>query len=160
MKVLLAFALALLISGISDSGGQLGYLWNWDELTSRADAIVIAEHKGTVEARRGVEHPDLRPPLPALEMESVFKVLAVLKAGRDGGAPTLRLRHYRVDLEEFHRREGPLKGLVNAGSSLDFGREKGPSLLFLTHIEGNLYRPLSGYTFPTDSVFLLRSLGG
>ena len=74
------------------------------------------------------------------------------------GATQLRLKHYRVDWDEFRRHHGPLAGLVNAGSSLDFTKEKGPSLLFLERVEGEGYQPLSGHIFPTDSVYLLRKL--
>ena len=161
MKIAFGFLIALTVAVVNVAGRQIGYLWSFEELAAKADTIVIAEHIETVEVRRGGVHPDLKPALQVVEMESMFEVLAFLKHQRNADTPDatkLRLRHYRIDMEEFHRREGPLKGLLNAGSSLDFGKEKGPYLLFLKRGEGHVYQPLSGHTFPTESVRLVRSL--
>jgi len=153
--------IGLLVAGVGLNGRQIGYLWSFEELAAKADTIVIAEHVRTVDARRGIEHPELKPGTPVVEMESVFNVLTVLKEGAERetkGATQLRLKHYRVDWDEFRRRHGPLVRLVNAGSSLDFTKEKGPYLLFLERVEGEGHQPLSGHTFPTDSGYLLRKL--
>lgn len=160
MAFLLGCLLSVLIAGTGLDSRQIGYLWSMEELAARADTIVIAEHTGTADARHAVVHPELKPALPAVQMESVFTVLAVLKTGRNGAVSggALRLKHYRVDLEESRRREGRSRGLLDAGTSLDFGQDKGPYLLFLTALEGDLYRPVSGFAFPTASVRVVRSM--
>jgi hypothetical protein len=145
-------------------GAQVGYLWSFGELGAKADLVVIAEHVRTVDTTRRTDHPELRPALPVAELESAFNVLTVLKvdaAIKSAGAPQLRLKHYRIDSEEWRRRNPPQPGLppgglVNAGSMLDFSNENGPYLMFLKRGEAGMYEPLSGHTVPTDSVYLLQ----
>jgi len=71
----------------------------------------------------------------------------------------LRLRHYSVDIDRWRDAHPPKPGepppgLVNTGSALH-GRENRSYLLFLSSRSDGLYEPLSGHTFPTDSVYLL-----
>lgn len=61
---------------------QIGYLWTMDELTKQSDLVVIAEHDSTTEVRRGAVHPELKPALPVIEMDSVFVVPDMPFAGR------------------------------------------------------------------------------
>ena len=74
---------------------------------------------------------------------------------------TIRLLHYRIDWEEW-RRQNPAKpgepppSVVNVGSTLDFRHRDRSYLLFLRRLADERYEPLSGHTFPTDSVYLLR----
>jgi hypothetical protein len=48
---------------------------------------------------------------------------------------------------------------MTAGSVLDFEKDAGSYLLFLRWGECEMYEPLSGHAFPTDSVYLLRKMG-
>lgn len=149
------------------AGSQIGYLWSFEELTSRADLVVIAAPGGTVDTGRRTEQPDAKPAVPVVELATQFKVVALLKADtRATSVDTsgVRLKHYRIDWDEWRRRNPPQPGLpplglVNAGSVLDFTQDAGPYLLFLKRGAADMYEPLSGHTFPTDSVFLLRKVG-
>ena len=149
------------------AGSQIGYLWSFEELTARAELVVIAEPGGTDDTGRRTEHLDVKPAVPVVEVATRFKVVALLKPDtRATSVDTsgVRLKHYRIDWDEWRRRNPPQPGLpppglVNAGSVLDFTRDAGPYLLFLKRGAGDWYEPLSGHTFPTDSVFLLRSVG-
>ena len=149
------------------AGSQIGYLWSFEELASRADLVIIAEPDGTDDTGRRTEHPDAKRAVPVVELATRFKVVALLKADtrpRSVDASGVRLKHYRIDWDEWRRRNPPQPGLpppglVNAGSALDFSQDAGPYLLFLKRGAGDMYEPLSGHTFPTDSVFLLRRVG-
>ncbi len=97
-----------------------------------------------------------------IELRTTFKILTIFKEDRSSSSSevgaALRLKHYRFDHERWQRRH-PGVGVVNAGSALQFGNDKGPYLLFLNRNVNAEYEPLSGHTLPTDSVFLLSKLG-
>ena len=144
---------------------QIGYLWTFEELTAKADLVAIVEVMATEDTGRRREHPELRPDLPVIELVTTLKVLSVLKPDPPvvSAGLSVRLKHYRMDEAEWKRRNPPQPGLpppgvVDAGSHLDFTREPGPYLVFLKRAPGNVYEPLSGRTFPTDSVYELRKL--
>jgi hypothetical protein len=167
MEVAVTFGVSLVAAVASLASSQIGYLWSFGELTTKADLVVIAEPGGTEDTGRHSEHPDLKPGLPVVEMATAFKVLAVLKLdtrATSSDTSRVRLKHYRIDWDEWRRRNPPEPGLppvglVNAGSALDFSNDAGPYLLFLRRGSGDIYEPLSGHTFPTDSVYLLRKFG-
>ena len=133
---------------------QIGYLWTFEELTSKADLVVIAEPVRTEETGNRTEHPNVKPGLPVLELLTTLRVMAVLKADPRPGASgfaEVRLKHYQIDNDEWLRRNRSQAsdspgGLVNAASYL----------LFLTRGAADSYEPLSGHTFPTKSVYRLR----
>lgn len=161
-----AVVLGLVAAAASVAGAQIGYLWSFDELRTKADVVVIAEHAETIDTLRRADHPTLRPSLPVVELKSAFNVLTVLsvKAQEAGQMRELHLKHYRIDFAEWRRRNPtrpglPPSGLLNAGSVLEFGDGSGLYLLFLKRSDDGTYEPLSGHTFPTDSVFLLRKQG-
>jgi hypothetical protein len=142
--------------------GQIGYLWTFDELTAKADFVVIAEPVRTEDTGVRTVHPGLQPDLPVAELRTTLKILSILKPDtRDKSAPAeIGLRHYRIDVDELRRTHrqppgAPPPGLMNAGSSLDFAGPPQPYLLFLKRIADGGYEPLSGHTFPTDSVYRL-----
>lgn len=163
----LTFGASLVTAAASLASFQVGYLWSFEELTTKADLVVIAEHVATEDAGRRTEHPNLKPGLPVMEFATAFQVLAVLKLDARAtslDASRVRLKHCRIDWDEWRRRNPPRPGvpppgLVNAGSVLDFSNDAGPYLLFLRRGSGDIYEPLSGYTFPTDSVYPLRKFG-
>jgi hypothetical protein len=161
MELVVTLAAGLLTSL---GGCQIGYLWSFEELTAKADLVVIATLEATKDTGRRAEHPNLKPGLPVAELATTFKVLAVLKpdpAAAAASSTRLQITHYRIDLVEWIRRNPPLPdrptpGLVNTGTTLDLTKEAGSYLMFLKRGPGDLYEPLSGHTFPTDSVYLLR----
>jgi hypothetical protein len=168
MGIVVTFGLGLFAvsTGLATTP-QIGYLWSFEELTSKADLVVIAESIRTEVTGRRTAHPELRPDLPVAELVTTLKVLAVLKPdprAASAGMSQVRLKHYRIDRNELLRRHPPQpglppSGLVNAGSYLDFSADTGPYLVFLTRSAGDTYEPLSGHTFPTDSVYRLSKAG-
>jgi hypothetical protein len=140
----------LVIAGPSASGhAQIGYLWRFDELATKADCVVIAEHIRTKDTGRRTTHPELTPGYPVVELETALKLLAVLKPcgqteSKVGAIVTLK--HYAPDREWI---EG---GFVNGGSVLAF-TDGAAYLMFLKHSEGSVFEPLSGHAFPTTSVY-------
>jgi hypothetical protein len=132
---------------------------------AKADLVAIAELRNTKDTGRQTNHPELRPAFPVVEMQSEFEILAVLKANApDRSLPSavgtrVRVMYYRKDWDQWRRAHPPQTGSVNTGSSLNFTAGEGPYLLFLAKGSNGLYEPLSGRTFPTDSVYLLRKLG-
>jgi len=141
---------SLLATSPTRATAQIGYLWTFEGLLSKADVVVIAECVRTDETGRRRSHPELTPALPVRELETRFQVSAVLKdAEARATEPELHLRHYQYAAEAL---EG---GLVNGGSWLRL--EPGHSyLLFLQRGRDGVYEPLSGHTFPADSVYELQ----
>lgn len=142
---------------------QIGYLWTFEELTSKADLVVIAEPVRTDDTGRRPDHPNLTSALPVTEFVTTFKVMAVLKpdSTRMSRPVEIRLKHYQLDENEWRRRNrvqtgNAPAGLVNAGTYLDFSGHAGAYLLFLARGGADAYEPLSGHTFPTNSVYKLR----
>jgi len=141
---------------------QIGYLWTYEELLLKADLVVIGECRTTVDTGNHVNHPGLTPAFPVVEMRTAFAVEAIMKSAEGnavavGGA--LRVKHYRHDMDRWRKEHPappglPPPGVVNTGSSLLL-EEKRSYLLFLTKSADALYEPLSGHTFPTDSVYRL-----
>ena len=167
MSVASRLLIGVLIAFSRPADRQIGYLWTFEELKTKADLVVIAEFVATEETGRQTEHPELRPAFPVVELRTEFKVLAILKsdpsAPPSGSDGRIRVKHYRIDGERWRRlhpapQGGPPPGLVNAGSALNFRESKGPYLLFLASRSGGVIEPLSGHTFPTDSVYLLGHL--
>jgi hypothetical protein len=165
-----AVAIGVVLAVVRTGNAQVGYLWTMDDLEAKADLVVIAELRDTKDTGRRTNHPEVRPALPVIEMQSEFEVLAVLKASaQDKSLPSavgarVWVMYYRHDWDQWHRDHRPEGGLpppgvVNTGSSLNFTAGEGPYLLFLAKGSNGLYEPLSGHTFPTDSVYLLRKLG-
>ena len=128
---------------------QIGYLWTFDDLTKKADCVVMAEHVRTNDTNRRTTHPELTPGYPVVELETGLNLLAVLKpcAQADLRAGTVvTLKHYTPDRDRIRG------GLVNGGTALTF-TTGATYLVFLKHSEGSAFEPLSGHTFPTDSVY-------
>ena len=140
---------------------QVGYLWTPEELTAKADVIAVVEVISTRDTGRTQSHPSLQPRLPVVEMESELRVLALLKAPVGGERlDTLRLMYFRHDMEQWQRENPsppgtPLRGLVNAGSTLQITPSPTRYLAFLARISDGRYQPLSGHTFPTTSLLRL-----
>lgn len=163
MKLRYLAVLLLVLGGLPGAArAQAGYLWTIEELRTRAELIVVAQWVATEDTGRQVDHPDLKPAMPMVEMRAEFKILTVLKKDppplSSASGDVLRLKHYRFDQERWQR-DHPGVGLVNRGSVLQFGNDRGPYLLFLKRARDAEYEPVSGQTFPTDSVFLLARLG-
>ena len=141
-------AVVPLVIALAFSGSQAGHVWTFDELTAKADLVVIASHISSQDTGRRRTHPELKGDVRAIEMRTELRVLQVLKADPTGtvrkGA-TVALRHYTVIGQDS----------FNVGSVLRFGEPGHPYMLFLVHEPDGLYEPVSGQIFPTDSVYLL-----
>jgi hypothetical protein len=149
-----------LMSGSTpDATAQIGYLWTYDELLQKADVVVIARCLATLDAGNQLSQAGL----PIVQMHTRFQLEAILKTtGQNPGGlrPEFRLRHYRLDTERWRRDHPPEPGLPPPGLvSADIGAlallEGRSYLLFLTKSADGLYEPLSGHTFPNDSVLRL-----
>jgi len=133
----------------SPAGAQVGYLWSYEELLQKADVVLIAECQGTSDTGRHRPHPELKPALPVLELQTVFRVSAVVKGVQAVAiGADVRVRHYRWDDEV------PRGGIVNGGSWLRLQAQRN-YLLFLLKATDGVYEPLSGHAFPAKSVLLL-----
>lgn len=155
LRRLLFAAVVVLLGMPAAAGAQVGYLWSFEERHAKADLVVIAEPIATKDTGRRTAHPSLKPDLPVVELETELKVLTTLKGQSE---PTIRLKHYRIDMDEWRRRNGGNAGLVNAGSELSFDATTGQKpayLLFVIDTNDGRFEPLSGHTFPTETVFRL-----
>jgi len=141
-----ALAAALTFAAAA-AGGQAQHVWTFDELTAKADLVVIASHLSTQDTGRRRIDPELKPEARAAELRTELKVLQVLKADHARGVAagaTLSLRHYSV-----------LEPPFSVGSTLKFGEPARAYLVFLTRRPDDVYEPVSGQVFPADSVYLL-----
>ena len=167
MRIRIAVAVCFLLATARAADAQIGYLWTVDELKSKADLVVIAELRSTTDTGRRTDHPQLRPALPVIEMESEFEVLTVLKSDAretPAAGPRVRLKYYRHDWDRWQREHPPQpglppKGVVNTGSTLTLTPGQGLYLLFLAKRPDGAYEPLSGQTFAADSVYRLQKSG-
>jgi len=131
------------------AGAQVGYLWSYEELLQKADLVLIAECQSTSETGRQRPHPELKPADPVLELLTIFQASAVLKAPQAVPIATeVRVRHYRWSDDVLKR------GIVNGGAWLRLEAHHN-YLLFLTKASDGVYEPLSGHTFPNDSIYVL-----
>ena len=152
----------LVFGSTPDAAAQIGYLWTYDELLQRAHVVVIARCLATLDTGSQLSHPGLAPGLPIVEMHTRFQLEAILKtAGQNpaGLGREFRLRHFRLDMERWRRDHPPEPGMPPRGLLGGLGGlallEGRSYLLFLTKPADGLYEPLSGFTFPTESVLLL-----
>src|ERR1700746_3695133 len=93
--------LAALLPGSARS--QLGYLWTFDELTRRADCVVIANAGESHQTGRTVDPADKPAYFPFVEMDTSFEVRAGLKpcAGEADVGTIVHLRHFNPDRRQF-----------------------------------------------------------
>jgi hypothetical protein len=153
-------ACGLVLGAAPHAATQIGYLWSYDELLQKADVVMVAKCTTTAHTGRQTSHPALSPELPVLEMRSTFRVKAIFKA--DGHARVgadVALRYYHLDLERWRKEHPPepgkpALGLVNAGGQLTLEEGRTYLLFFKSSVDGT-YEPLSGHTFPNDSVYCL-----
>ena len=160
--------LACFLALRQDTWGQLGYLWEPDELHRVSELTVVGTPLGTRDTGNRRELTELKPSLPVIELITEFRVLSVLKGSTSDS--TLQLRHYRLDDATTAR------GCLNCGGLISFGSDASgtrlcrvgdvspnlPSrcdyLLYLRR-DGSVFVPTSGHVFPGGSVFLLRRAG-
>jgi len=126
---------------------QVPHAWTFDELTAKADLVIIASHLSTQDTGRRRMNAELKPETRSAELRTELKVLQVLKADHARGVAagaTVSLRHYSV-----------LEPPLSVGSSLKFGEPARAYLVFLTRRPDGVYEPVSGHVFPADSAYLL-----
>ena len=143
---------------------QVGYLWTATELHAKADVVAVVAVAEIRDTERRTAHPELQPRLPVIELEASLRVLTLFKApmSTESSAPeTLTLMFLRHDMEQWRREQqsppgAPPPGLMNAGSQLHLETGAGHQyLVYLSRRADGRYEPLSGHTFPTDSVYRL-----
>jgi hypothetical protein len=150
----------LVLGATPDAPAQIGYLWTYDELWQKADVVVVAKCIATLDTGRQASHPALSPALPVVEMRTTFRVEATFRADAQTGVGVdVTLRHYQLDMERWRKEHPPEPGkpppgVLNTGSQLAV-LEGRSYLLFLKRSVDGVYEPLSGHTFPTNSVYLL-----
>jgi hypothetical protein len=142
---------AIVVLAIPSVAGraQVGHLWTFDELATKANCVVIAEHLRTQDTGRRTTHPELAPSYPVVELETALKLLAVLKPCSQTAlkiGTTITLKHYTPDRERI---DG---GLLDGGSVLTFS-PGAAYLMFLKLSGGGVFEPVSGHTYPTASVY-------
>ena len=145
-RIALVVAVSCLSAGVGES--RLTYWWTFEELQAKSDIVVIAEMLGTRNMKVKALLIDTRPPYPAVELNTEFKVLTTLKGVVD--SKRLTLRHYRTDTELLSG------GILNGPGFVEFTR--GPMnvyLLFLKQEFDGLYSATSGQVDPHSSVFAL-----
>jgi hypothetical protein len=144
---------------------QVGTLWTFALLREKSDVVVIANAVTMTDTGREVPRASTRA-LPRVEMETVFEILDVVKGG-DGKAVVaggrITLHYYRHDMARWHAENPPQPGkpppsLLRTGSVITFTDGSGPYLLFLVRTPRGI-EPVSGHTWPTESVFDLRKHG-
>jgi hypothetical protein len=153
MRRALYATVGLLLSGQPLLTAQVSYLWSFEERVADADLVVIAESAGTRETANRTVITELTPPFPAIEVQTEFKILVVLKGTT--GSDTLLLRHYRWDRDRL----GP-GGVINGPVPLKFAiasDKRAEFLLFLRREIDGVFVPISGQVHPADSIFQLRS---
>lgn len=141
---------------------QVGTIWTFSLLRQKSDVVVIAKAVKMTDTGRDVPRSSTRA-LPRVEMETAFDVLDVVKGADDKGVVSggrITLLHYRHDLARWHIENPPEPGkpppgLLGTGSVIAFADGSGPYLLFLVRTTRGL-EPVSGHTWPTESVFDLR----
>jgi hypothetical protein len=147
----IATLLCLLAASVALWARQVPY-WPYDKLTREADLIVIATPVSVRDTGQKTILPGIMQgtagggcePIPAIEMETSFEVLATLK-----GVPR------QVPIILYHLREAaPPKGIVVNGPSLvSFEpKEKRRYLLFLRREQDGRYVSLTGQTDPAGAV--------
>jgi hypothetical protein len=141
---------------------QIGRLWTFDDLVAESDLVVIGRVLETRDTGRRAIHPELRPGVPVIELESRIQVLATMKGATGGDAAkprTITLHHLRIDMDEWRRQHPPAPGqpppgLMNAGEHLTLTTGSETYLLFLKRAASG-WEPTTGHTFPRQSVFAL-----
>lgn len=144
---------------------QIGTIWTYALLREKSDVVVIAHAVTMRDTGRKASHPSLRT-LPVVEMSTEFEVLDVIK-GSGGDGPTagdrINLHHYRHDMDQWRADHPaapgkPPPGLLGTGSVVQFADRSGPYLLFLVRTKRG-FEPVSGHTWPHESVVELRKQG-
>lgn len=150
-------AVWLLLSGLSQPAtAQVSYLWSFEERVSEADLVVIAAKVGTWDTGHRTTITELTPPFPVIEVQTEFKILAVVKGS--AGSDTLRLRHYRWDADRLAP-GGVINGPRPLNLTLTGVDPRAGFLLFLKRDIDGVFVPISGQASPEDSVFVLRPVG-
>jgi hypothetical protein len=155
---LAAIGAAAYLCGAQPAAGQVTRLWSYAELLDEADMVVIVDWQSTTDTGREVCDPGITAGYPAVEVETLVEVRAVLKrpALPLTIGEALHLRHYRRNVARMQKQAvpGTPAGIVNGGGTVTF-EKSGEYLLFLRSGAEGKYEPLSGHNAPGDSVFRL-----
>ena len=149
LRPILVFVLLTAIVGNLDA--RMRRSWSYDKLTEESDLIVIVTPLRVVDTGKKTTLPGIRRStgngktgaISAIEMETTFQVLSVLKGKK--GLGELSLSHLREEDPPEVQKNGP--GLI----AFDPEKKK-RFLLFLKQDSSGNYLPLSGQTDPCQSV--------
>lgn len=139
-----AAAVILIVSAVSVAQAQLSYPWSFERLQALADCVVIADYVRTADTGRRTTGLEAKPGFSGVELETQFRVLAVLKgcAGETATGSTITLKHYRSEREDG----------LNGPSRLDFTSQYSSYLMYLRLLGPGTFEPLSGHVTPTTSI--------
>lgn len=125
------------------------YMWSHDELTAKADLIVIAAINSTHDEINNYDKSTLKPDsiIPVL---SIFDVKSVLKGTLPAAVKSISIRHERY----YDQRSATT--VIDGPCFIHFNTTKKNSYMIYLHKEQNgIYTPLSGQYDPGLSFFLL-----
>jgi hypothetical protein len=146
MKKILPLLSLLLLPVLADA--RIMKSWSYQEMTEKADAIVIATPVSVTDtAERTTLPPNVPGGIPVIGVETTFEILSVLKG--DEKTTKVVLHHLRDAEKSALRANGP--GLVAFEP-----KEKKRFLLFLKREPDGRYAPLVGQMDPYQCV---RDLG-
>ena len=129
---------------------QARHPWTFEELTAKADCVLIGDVVDTLDKGQ-TAHPEANPPYPVVEFDTTFTIKTVFKPCEGGAVgATIHLKYYATDFARLGQ------GVINGGSSLNLAMGNS-YLLFVKRTTATVYEPLSGHTWPTMAVYPLAS---
>lgn len=113
--------------------------WTFEEMSNKAELIVIATAISTEETGERTQLTDISPSVRVVGLSTAFEVRLVLK-----GDPKLKrfvLHHYKIDPKEETMSNDPAVVIFDLKQHIPF-------LLFLIKEADNRYAPVTGQTDP------------
>ena len=119
--------------------GRIMRTWSYQELTDKADAVVIAKPLSTKDTEEKSVLPNISPNLPVVGLETELEVRVVLKGEKS--LKKITLHHYRL--------ANASQPLINGPMLISFDPQHYTRfLLFLQRDADGRYSPVSGQTDP------------
>ena len=119
--------------------GRIMRTWSYQELTDKADAVVIAKPLSTKDTEEKSVLPDISPNLPVVGLETELEVRVVLKGEKS--LKKITLHHYRL--------ANASQPLINGPMLISFDPQQYTRFLLFLHRDADgRYSPVSGQTDP------------
>jgi hypothetical protein len=135
--------------------------WTYQEMSDKADLVVIASWVSTKDTDEHSTLQDVEPPIKVVGVTSEFETRLVLKGSQD--IKTFQLHHYRFQNEKDALwANRPSLVIIHPSVSTKDGWEYpggGTFLLFLTKEQDGRYAPVTGQTDPA-ALSVLKLTGG